>query len=144
MSYSMLRRSNRPVGKTLDPEKISLIEEAIRDRKYSWACVLMLRYLGLNPLEYIPSRTYCRLRRDNEKMDSLNQSTTDSLKQDREDAGTLSNVSVAQKCLRNIKDLDYAKPLDSRSQLVQGGSQEQWFNHKLQKFYSTTRNVSFF
>lgn len=124
----MLRRSNRPLGKTLDPEKISLIEEAIRDHKYSWACVLMLRCLGLNPLEYIPSRTYCRLRRDNEKMDSLNPATTDSLKQD-------------QKCLRNIKDLDYAKPLDNRSQLVQGGSQEQWFNNKLQKFYSTTRNV---
>ncbi|NEO70092.1 HetP family heterocyst commitment protein, partial [Moorena sp. SIO3H5] len=123
--------------KTLDPDKISLIEEAIRDHKYSWACVLMLRCLGLNPLEYIPSRTYCRLRRDNEKMDSLNQATTDSLKQDRENAA-LSNVSVAQKCLRNIKDLDYAKPLDSRSQLVQGGSQEQWFNNKLQKFYSTT------
>ncbi|NEP32160.1 MULTISPECIES: HetP family heterocyst commitment protein [Moorena] len=135
MSYSMLRRSNRPLGKTLDPEKISLIEEAIRDRKYSWACVLMLRYLGLNPLEYIPSRTYCRLRRDNEKMDSLNPATTDSLKQDREDA---------QKCLRNIKDLDYAKPLDSRSQLVQGGSKEQWFNKKLPKLYSSTRNIRCF
>ena len=131
----MLRRSNRPLGKTLDPEKISLIEEAIRDHKYSWACVLMLRYLGLNPLEYIPSRTYCRLRRDNEKMDSLNQATTDSLKQDREDA---------PKCLRKIKDLDYAKPLDSRTQLVQGGSKEKWFNNKLQTFYSTTRNARFF
>jgi hypothetical protein len=41
------------------------IISAIVSGKYSWACVLILRFYGRNPLDYIPSRTYYRLVRDN-------------------------------------------------------------------------------
>lgn len=39
---------------------------AIVSGKYSWACVLMLRFYGRNPLDYIPYRTYYRLTKDND------------------------------------------------------------------------------
>jgi hypothetical protein len=39
---------------------------AILAGKYSWACVLILRFYGRNPLDYIPYRTYYRLIRDND------------------------------------------------------------------------------
>jgi hypothetical protein len=47
------------------PEKLDQIVDAIVDGKYSWACVLLLRSNGLNPLHYIPYRTYNRLLKEN-------------------------------------------------------------------------------
>ena len=47
------------------PEKLDQIIDAIVDGKYSWACVLLLRSNGLNPLHYIPYRTYNRLMKEN-------------------------------------------------------------------------------
>jgi hypothetical protein len=46
-------------------EQIEKIVSAICEGKYSWACVLILRYAGHNPIDYIPSRTYYRLLKDN-------------------------------------------------------------------------------
>ncbi|MFN6518967.1 MAG: HetP family heterocyst commitment protein [Nostoc sp. CreGUA01] len=46
-------------------EESEEIIKAVRDGKYSWACLLMLRFSGYNPLEYIPSRTYIRLMKNN-------------------------------------------------------------------------------
>lgn len=50
------------------PEKLDPIIDAIVDGKYSWACVLLLRSNGLNPLYYIPYRTYNRLQKENMQM----------------------------------------------------------------------------
>ena len=44
--------------------EVEKIISAILDRKYSWACVLMLRMTGRNPSEYIPYRTYTRILKD--------------------------------------------------------------------------------
>ncbi len=46
-------------------QQLEQIFEAIVSGKYSWACVLMLRFAKYNPLDYIPSRTYSRLIKDN-------------------------------------------------------------------------------
>ena len=39
--------------------------KAILAIKYSWACVLMLRFHGYEPSEYMPYRTYIRLLKEN-------------------------------------------------------------------------------
>jgi hypothetical protein len=52
-------------SKQIAPEKLDQIIGAISSGKYSWACVLMLRALGENPLHYIPQRTYTRVMREN-------------------------------------------------------------------------------
>ena len=41
------------------------IVDAVLAGKYSWACVLILRAGGYNPLHYIPYRTYNRLVKNN-------------------------------------------------------------------------------
>lgn len=51
--------------KTIDLEELNSIVAAILAGKYSWACVLFLRYLGYNPMHYIPYRTYNRLLKEN-------------------------------------------------------------------------------
>lgn len=58
--------SNRKVEKSISAEEIQQIVEAIQEHKYSWACVLMLRCAGYNPLQYIPYRTYSRILKQNE------------------------------------------------------------------------------
>ncbi|MCT7982166.1 HetP family heterocyst commitment protein [Laspinema sp. A4] len=42
-------------------EQFDRVVEAILAGQYSWACVLILRFGGYNPLHYIPYRTYNRL-----------------------------------------------------------------------------------
>ena len=51
--------------KAISPEQFNQIIEAILAGKYSWACVLLLRFSGYNPLQYIPYRTYNRLLKEN-------------------------------------------------------------------------------
>ena len=40
---------------------------AIESGKYSFACLLFLKFSGYNPLLYIPYRTYNRLMKNHEK-----------------------------------------------------------------------------
>ncbi len=58
--------SSKKVEKSISAEQIQQIVGAIQERKYSWACVLMLRSAGHNPLQYIPYRTYNRILKQNE------------------------------------------------------------------------------
>lgn len=50
---------------TIKPEQFTQLIEAIFDGKYSWTCILILRFAGYNPLLYIPHRTYNRLLKEN-------------------------------------------------------------------------------
>ncbi|TAF10996.1 MAG: heterocyst formation protein HetP [Nostocales cyanobacterium] len=52
----------------ITPEELNQIIEAIADGRYSWACVLILRFIGYNPLHYIPQRTYSRLMKENSQV----------------------------------------------------------------------------
>ncbi|AFZ56233.1 HetP family heterocyst commitment protein [Anabaena cylindrica FACHB-243] len=56
---------NRPANKKINTEQIEQIVKAIISGKYSWACVLLLRFSGHNPIDYIPYRTYIRLLKNN-------------------------------------------------------------------------------
>ena len=47
--------------KTMTEEQFDRVVDAIALGKYSWACLLILRFTGYNPLHYIPHRTYNRL-----------------------------------------------------------------------------------
>lgn len=60
--------SSTQQGKAMTPEQFDLIVGAILSGKYSWACVLILRFAGYNPLHYIPYRTYQRLVKDNQQL----------------------------------------------------------------------------
>jgi hypothetical protein len=56
---------NAQTGKKINTEQIEQIVKAIIAGKYSWACVLILRFSGYNPIDYIPYRTYIRLLKNN-------------------------------------------------------------------------------
>ncbi|MFM7364339.1 MAG: HetP family heterocyst commitment protein [Cuspidothrix sp.] len=57
--------SQKDFHSAIPPEQFNQIVEAIADGRYSWACVLILRCIGYNPIHYIPQRTYSRLIKEN-------------------------------------------------------------------------------
>lgn len=57
--------NSNQLDKVITKEQLIQIVEAIAEGKYSWACVLILRSGGYNPLLYIPYSTYNRLVKEN-------------------------------------------------------------------------------
>jgi hypothetical protein len=61
----MTANLNTRLDKAMSHEQFTQVVDAILNGKYSWACVLILRFAGYNPLHYIPYRTYNRLLKEN-------------------------------------------------------------------------------
>ncbi|BAZ15649.1 hypothetical protein NIES4071_75210 [Calothrix sp. NIES-4071] len=79
--FPMARKTNNfeiELFKAMNKKQIEEIIKAIIAGKYSWACVLILRFNGYDPLHYIPYRTYIRLLKDNYQIDRANASLTNS------------------------------------------------------------------
>ncbi|MCC5622743.1 HetP family heterocyst commitment protein [Nostoc sp. CHAB 5715] len=65
---------------TVKAQQFDKVVEAIIAGKYSWACVLMLRFAGYNPLHYIPYRTYNRLLKENSQTNRTKQQQSENIK----------------------------------------------------------------
>jgi hypothetical protein len=122
-----LHFSNSKFNKPISSEQLNQIVEAILDGKYSWACVLLLRCTGYNPLQYIPYRTYNRLLKENTNIEQLSQSRTVSSHKNREDTTTRFKGKSSQSSLTEISDLAYLEEIDEPSQKLKGGSRIQWW-----------------
>ncbi|MGQ4649800.1 HetP family heterocyst commitment protein [Lyngbya aestuarii] len=66
--------SRRESHQAISTEQLDQIVGAILAGKYSWACVLLLRFVGYNPLHYIPYRTHNRLIKENSQVSKLHHS----------------------------------------------------------------------
>ena len=121
----MNSNSNRNVDKAMNPEQFTQVVEAILDGKYSWACVLILRFTGYNPLHYIPYRTYNRLMKDNSPTNRNKGCNSYS------HAGLQPKPEHAyQGCTSKIEDLSYLEPLEKHtkvSQKISGGNRSHFF-----------------
>jgi hypothetical protein len=99
---------NAAIDPDLDNEQSTAIIEAILAGKYSWACVLLLRSAGRNPLHYIPYRTYNRL-----------------LKEEMQKRSTLRNPTANSHTTQTkprIKDLAYLDQSPDSLANVKGGT----------------------
>lgn len=114
-------KSQSESNKVIDPDKFEQIVSAISSGKYSWACLLILRFTGYNPLHYIPYRTYSRLMKNNSQKSSLNQLQENYVNQK-------SLVERSEKVALNqpsykINDLSYSEVLSQpEKEPVQGGN----------------------
>lgn len=98
-------------------EQLDQVVEAILAGKYSWACLLILRFVGYNPMHYIPYRTYNRLIKENLRAGHSKKNQTAS--QNSEES-----TSDSQCCKRSasIKDLAYLEPIDRQKVRLTGGN----------------------
>ncbi|MEG4277687.1 HetP family heterocyst commitment protein [Microcoleus sp. MON1_C1] len=86
----------------IKPEQLDEIISAILAGKYSWACFLLLRCTGYNPLDYIPYRTSNRLLKENSQISKSSKSET-------------------KPALGKIADLDYVEVVREKRAGVRGG-----------------------
>ncbi|MER3435239.1 MAG: heterocyst differentiation protein [Leptolyngbya sp. ERB_1_1] len=98
-------------NKVMTPEQFKQVVEAITEGRYSWACVLILRFAGYNPVHFIPHRTYSRLLKESRMLHATESTTQNS----------------ASRCPTQIKDLAYVEVIESQESSPHGGSFPQWF-----------------
>ena len=80
-STSLVKNNSQNQEKVMNPEQFNQVIEAILDGKYSWACVLILRFAGYNPLHFIPYRTYNRITKENSFPKSIDQNLSKNIGQ---------------------------------------------------------------
>ncbi|MCU0534569.1 MAG: HetP family heterocyst commitment protein [Hydrococcus sp. Prado102] len=100
--------------KAMTTEQFEQIVEAILAGKYSWACVLILRFAGYNPLHYIPYRTYNRLLKDNCLQGKSSQESPIA-------SIIKSSQGLSHKRVTQIEDLNYIEEADRKGANVCGG-----------------------
>jgi hypothetical protein len=110
----------------LKSEEMDQILGAIVSGKYSWACALILRFTGHEPLHYLPQRTYTRIMREN--WYSPNHSHKNCPPAPVNPYPTWpanqapQNQSQHNPSHRLLRDLDYHDRADAQAESVQGGS----------------------
>jgi len=128
MNHDMTSISN--FNKGINPQQFDQIVEAILAGKYSWACVLMLRVAGYNPLHYIPYRTYNRLLKENSATNRVQPQERETITITQSTA----DKSVAANCLGTIKDLTYLEVVGKQKTEIRGGNMEQWLAQEIQEY----------
>ena len=118
--------SNSKLNKVMSTEQFEEIVEAILNGKYSWACLLILRFAGYNPLHYIPYRTYNRLMKENCQIGKSSPPKTDNIKTKNQFPQTLPKVAPTAGCLNQLKDLTYLEAMDKQETTVRGGLFSAW------------------
>ncbi|WP_044304480.1 HetP family heterocyst commitment protein [Richelia intracellularis] len=103
---------NSNVSKSIQPEQFDQLVEAILAGKYSWACVLILRFAGYNPLHYIPYRTYNRLLKEHSRPTKIQQTQLEKLKQSTDSS---SNQNFTGGCMHKIKDISYLETISNKN-----------------------------
>lgn len=113
------------LNKAINPEQLDQVVEAILAGKYSWACVLMLRFAGYNPLHYIPYRTYNRLLKENTQQITSNQQHSENLQIVKSSSEKRSEGNVSPSCLSKIKDLAYLEVVGKHKTEIRGRGLDQ-------------------
>ncbi len=120
------------LDRVMSPEQFTQLIEAILAGKYSWACVLILRFAGYNPLHYIPYRTYNRLQKENEQsrhshsLSALNPAP-------RPESSSAPGVP-------QLADLAYLEVVHEPPVCVRGGRFDQWVERRMQRFSDFSKN----
>jgi hypothetical protein len=105
---------NNKLDKAMTTEQFTQVVDAILEGKYSWACVLILRFAGYNPLHYIPYRTYNRLMKEHSEVSKRNHGEPSQLFPN----PPLPERNLPQPKTHQIRDLSYLEPLNSSSDVL--------------------------
>ncbi|MEH2227631.1 HetP family heterocyst commitment protein [Nostoc sp.] len=125
------------LDKTVKAQQFDKVVEAILAGKYSWACVLMLRFGGYNPLHYIPYRTYNRLLKENSQADRTKQQQSENLKMLKHTHKSQSDNNVSSSCFSKIKDVAYLEVVRKQKAEIRAGSLDQRLTQQINEHQSS-------
>ena len=124
------------LDKTIHSEQFDQVVEAILAGKYSWACVLMLRFAGYNPLHYIPYRTYNRLIKEHSPKKPIPQHN-ENIKIPKQSSSRRKDSNMSPSCLNKIKDLAYLEVVGKQKTEIRGGSNvDKWLETQIREYQS--------
>ncbi|MBV6623618.1 MAG: HetP family heterocyst commitment protein [Rivularia sp. (in: Bacteria)] len=124
------------LDKTIHSEQFDQVVEAILAGKYSWACVLMLRFAGYNPLHYIPYRTYNRLIKEHSPKKSKSQQN-ENIKIAKQGSSQRKDRNMSPSCLNKIKDLAYLEVVGKQKTEIRGGANiDKWLEVQVREYQS--------
>lgn len=124
------------LDKTIHSEQFDQVVEAILAGKYSWACVLMLRFAGYNPLHYIPYRTYNRLIKEHSPKKSKPQHN-ENIKITEQTSSQRKDSNMSPSCLNKIKDLAYLEVVGKQKTEIRGGANiDRWLETQIREYQS--------
>ncbi|MEB3215294.1 MAG: HetP family heterocyst commitment protein [Nostocales cyanobacterium 94392] len=124
------------LDKTIHSEQFDQVVEAILAGKYSWACVLMLRFAGYNPLHYIPYRTYNRLIKEHSPKKS-NLQCNENINTVKPNSHKRKDGNMSPSCLNKIKDLAYLEVVGKQKTEIRGGSNlDRWLETQVREYQS--------
>jgi hypothetical protein len=136
MSYQ-ISSPQKNYQKAISPEQLNQVIEAITEGRYSWACVLLLRFVGYNPLHFIPQRTYSRLIKENSQPQSTMLSTTSrNLSASLQSSMNSATTRASSQVLNKIHDLDYMETSDKKQTSLKGGNNLLVFPEPGKQFFS--------
>ena len=115
-------QSETKLDKVMESREFDRIVAAILAGKYSWACVLILRFAGYNPLHYIPYRTYNRLMKNNSQHTTLNQLQERELNENRKSLAVKSSKASLDRPSYQLNDLSYLEVVSRQDTQVRGGN----------------------
>ncbi|MBD2663674.1 heterocyst differentiation protein [Richelia sinica FACHB-800] len=113
------------LDKKIHSEQLDQVVEAILAGKYSWACVLMLRFVGYNPMHYIPYRTYNRLLKENSRLGLSNSQQNEKMKIATSAVEKRSDSHLKTNCLNKLKDIAYLEVGGKQKAELHGSNREQ-------------------
>ncbi|AFY48708.1 hypothetical protein Nos7524_2892 [Nostoc sp. PCC 7524] len=122
-----IHSSHKSFQNAITIEQLNQIIEAITDGRYSWACVLMLRFVGYNPLHFIPQRTYSRLMKENRQVPSIQISQDSHI--------SSSNNRNSSPVVSKIDDLDHLESGDTKQAKIPVRNSPATLETKMAEFY---------
>jgi hypothetical protein len=128
--------SDPSINKTINHEQLNQIIEAILAGEYSWACFLLLRCTGYDPLQYIPYRTYNRLVKKSCQVGGVCIQATNRIKTENQCSEINSSSTSSQGRLSKIKDLSYIDLVGKQHTQLRGGNLEHWLDEKALEYSS--------
>jgi hypothetical protein len=129
--------SQRNFHSIITPEQFNQIIAAITEGRYSWACVLILRFVGHNPLHFIPQRTYSRLIKENSQVSSTPLSTTANTPANINPSVAKSSNSGSSQVVSKLNDLNNLGKSDEKQASFQSASVPFCLETKITTLYSS-------
>ena len=120
--------SDTRVNKTIHDEQLNQIIEAILAGKYSWACFLLLRCTGYDPLQYIPYRTYNRLVKENYQTGKQSKVNTTNINSNSSYSEFKCDRTPVRQQMSKIADLDHLEIEQKQNTRVRGGFADEQHN----------------
>nr|WP_255525309.1 HetP family heterocyst commitment protein [Fortiea sp. LEGE XX443] len=118
---------------TITQEQLEQVINAISDGRYSWACVLILRFVGYNPLHFIPQRTYSRLMKEHSQF-------TDAKLDSQNKLQATVNSDDSQAEIQNFNNSNYLEPSDKKQENIQGANVPLYLQSNIATLYPSQEN----